>query len=103
MNELLSPAGSLEALQAAVYSGADAVYFGGSVANARMSAANFDNESITDAIKFCRLYGVKSYITVNTAVADCEIPEIIKSQKRENAGFTAKPEGLYLKKIYYNI
>ena len=30
-----------------------------------------------------------------------DIPTIIKSQKRENAGFTAKPDGLYLKKIYY--
>lgn len=31
-----------------------------------------------------------------------EIPAIIASKKRENAGFTAKPDGLYLKKIYYN-
>ncbi len=30
-----------------------------------------------------------------------DIPAIIESRKRENAGFTAKPEGLYLKKIYY--
>ncbi len=32
-----------------------------------------------------------------------DIPQIIESRKRENAGFTAKPEGLYLKKIYYEI
>ena len=30
-----------------------------------------------------------------------DISRIIESQKRENAGFTAKPDGLYLKKIYY--
>ncbi len=77
MNELLCPAGSTRALEAAVYSGADAVYFGGSVGNARMSAANFDNEEIIQAIKFCRLYGVKSYITVNTVTSDCEIPEVM--------------------------
>ena len=31
-----------------------------------------------------------------------DIPEIISSRKRERAGFTAKPEGLYLKSIDYN-
>ena len=56
--ELLAPAGSPEALRAAIAAGADAVYFGTSVFNARMNAKNFEGDNLADAIKLCRATGV---------------------------------------------
>ncbi|MBQ5886081.1 MAG: U32 family peptidase, partial [Clostridia bacterium] len=75
--ELLSPAGSPEALAAAIEGGADAVYFGSVKFSARMRAKNFDTNEITDAIALCRAYGVRSYITVNTRVRDTEMDEVM--------------------------
>lgn len=75
--ELLAPAGSFDALKAAVYAGADAVYFGGTLFNARVYANNFDDENIKTAIEFCRLYGVKVYITLNTLIFDREFKEVL--------------------------
>lgn len=72
--ELLAPAGSAEALDAAIAGGADAVYFGASAFNARMNAANFDRDAIKRAIEKCRNYGVRSNITFNTLVYEREIP-----------------------------
>ncbi|MBQ4136761.1 MAG: U32 family peptidase [Clostridia bacterium] len=70
--ELLAPAGSLESLDAAIAGGADAVYFGASVFNARMNATNFDREQIERAIGKCRNFGVRSNITFNTLIYDRE-------------------------------
>ena len=64
--ELLSPAGSPDALDAALAAGADAVYFGAKTLNARHGAENFDGASLFDAVKKCRVLGVKTNITVNT-------------------------------------
>ena len=75
--ELLAPAGSPEALQAAVAGGADAVYFGGAGYSNRMRARNFTNDQIADAISFCHSYGVKCYLTVNTRVRDIEMAEVL--------------------------
>lgn len=75
--ELLAPAGSRAALEAAVDAGADAVYFGGSSFNARAGAQNFSNEEIRDAIAFCRAYGVKAYITLNILFFDRELPQVL--------------------------
>lgn len=68
--ELLSPAGDMECLKAAVWGGCDAVYLGGSKFNARGNASNFDNDNIKKAVNFCRLFGVAVYITLNTLVYD---------------------------------
>ncbi|MBQ4648509.1 MAG: U32 family peptidase, partial [Clostridia bacterium] len=76
--ELLAPAGSIEALKAAVWAGADAVYFGGKAFNARAFAGNFEGEQMKTAIEFCRLYGVKVYITLNTLLSDKEIETALK-------------------------
>ena len=46
MTELLAPAGSMEALIAAVENGADAVYFGTTLFNARMLAKNFSRDAV---------------------------------------------------------
>ena len=75
--ELLAPAGSREALFAAVEAGADAVYLGGTTFNARIHAKNFDNEAMAEAIAYCRLHGVKSYVTLNTLLYDRELPELL--------------------------
>ncbi len=80
--ELLAPAGSPEALEAAVAAGADAVYFGASSHNARMGAKNFGDDELADALKLCRSAGVKTNITVNTLVYDRELPELMKTVER---------------------
>ena len=71
--ELLAPAGSPDALRAAVDAGADAVYFGTEKYNARQRAGNFDGTAITESIKTLKSYGVKSYITVNTQLRNDEL------------------------------
>ena len=71
--EILAPAGSMESVYAAVYCGADAVYFGGRDFNARKNATNFTDEEFISAVKFCHLHGVKVYQTVNTIVYDSEL------------------------------
>ena len=73
--ELLSPAGSCEALVAAVQNGADAVYLGYGAFNARRNAANFDENSLRDAVDYCHLRGVKVYLTLNTLLSDHELPQ----------------------------
>ena len=76
--ELLSPAGSIESLRAAVQNGADAVYMGGAMFNARRNAKNFDDAQMERAIAYCRLRGVKTYITMNTLLFDRELEDALK-------------------------
>ncbi len=76
MLELLAPAGSMEALRAAVQNGADAVYLGCGSFNARQSAKNFTLPDLTEAVKYCHIRGVAVHLTVNTLVSDREIPEL---------------------------
>lgn len=71
--ELMSPAGSWQALEAAVNAGADAVYLGGSRFGARKYADNFDNEQLKKAVEFAHIRGVRIYVTVNILVADSEM------------------------------
>ena len=72
--ELLAPAGTPEALAAALDAGADAVYFGGTDFNARLRAANFTPDAMREAVKLCHAYGAKAYLTLNTLVTDRELP-----------------------------
>ena len=71
--ELLAPAGSPEALDAAIKGGADAIYVGGHLLNARMNARNFTEEQLSESVKKCHRNGVKLYVTLNTAVLDREL------------------------------
>ena len=71
--ELLSPAGSPAALEAAIMAGADAVYFGGQSFNARKNAENFNDEELLAAVRKCRLYGVKTNIVLNTQLYSAEL------------------------------
>ncbi|WP_411678885.1 DUF3656 domain-containing U32 family peptidase [Clostridium thailandense] len=79
--ELLAPAGSIESLYAAVQAGADAVYLGGNKFSARAYASNFDDENMIKAVKYCHLYNVKIYITINTILKENEINEALKYAK----------------------
>jgi len=72
--ELLAPAGSPEALHAAVQSGADAVYLAYGDFNARRNAKNFSKEDFEEALVYCHLRGVKVYLTLNTLLTDRELP-----------------------------
>ena len=72
MTELLSPAGSPEAVIAAVQNGADAVYLGLGDFNARRGAKNFTEEEFEKAMRYCRIRGCRVYVTLNTLVDDRE-------------------------------
>lgn len=71
--ELLAPAGSKDALKAAVIGGADAVYLGGSRFGARRLADNFTDAELQAAVRFAHRRGVKVYVTVNTLVKEREL------------------------------
>ena len=77
MKELLSPAGNMECLKAAINNGADAVYFAGKLFGARKYATNFTNDELKEAVNYAHLYGVKVYITVNIIVYEEEVNERI--------------------------
>lgn len=74
--ELLAPAGSMEALYAAVSAGADAVYLGGRF-NARAYAKNFDDAALFDAVAYAHAFGVRVYVTLNTLLYDREMQEFL--------------------------
>ncbi|MDD1775524.1 MAG: U32 family peptidase, partial [Methanobacterium sp.] len=74
--ELLAPAGSLEALKAAVNVGADAVYLSGKDFGARQYAPNFDEDQMVQALKYAHLRNVKVYVTVNTLLYDYELSDL---------------------------
>ncbi len=76
--ELLAPAGTRDALDAAIRAGADAVYFGGNRFNARMGADNFSEKEMEDAIRTCAFYGVKSNITLNTLPYEREQRDLLR-------------------------
>lgn len=72
--ELLAPAGTPRALQAAIEAGADAVYLGGPDFNARMRAENFTPVTMRESIALAHAYGLRAYVTLNTLVTDRELP-----------------------------
>ena len=73
MPEILAPAGSFEAVEAAVRCGADAVYLGAKQFSARASAQNFEPDELVKTIAFCHDRDVKLHLAVNTAVYDREL------------------------------
>jgi putative protease len=76
--ELLSPAGSLANLKAAVASGADAVYLGMNKFNAREFATNFNKDYFKEAVKICKSNNVKLFLTMNTLIKNTELNEFFK-------------------------
>ncbi len=76
--ELLSPAGDMDSLSAAILGGADAVYVGGLRFGARAFAKNFNEEELKAAVTLCHLNGVRLYVTLNTLVFDKEINDALE-------------------------
>ena len=76
--ELLSPAGSPEALEAAVSAGADAVYLGAPAFNARIHAHNFGERELAEGIVHAHRHGVRVYVTLNTVIFDRELPDLLR-------------------------
>ena len=77
--ELLCPAGSYKALEAAVDGGADAIYMGGVAFNARINAKNFTSEEMRRGIALAHSYGAKVYIAANTLIYDRELDELLRA------------------------
>ncbi len=77
--ELLAPAGSPEALEAAIAAGADAVYLGGSRFNARLNAHNFDPAELREAVSHAHRMGSRVYLTLNTLVWDRELTDALEA------------------------
>ncbi|MCI8460151.1 MAG: U32 family peptidase, partial [Bacilli bacterium] len=77
-HELLVPAGDMDCLRQAVFNGCDAVYVACKNFGARKFATNFTNEELVEAIKFCHLYGVKVYVTMNTLIKNSEVDSFLK-------------------------
>ena len=79
--ELLAPAGSPEALRAAVEHGADAVYLGWGTFNARRGARNFSEEEFSQALAYCHIRGVRVFLTLNILLSDRELPEALETAR----------------------
>ncbi len=75
---LLAPAGDWECLRAAAANGADAVYFGLPLFNARHRATNFTLENLPDVMGFLHERNVKGYVTLNTLIFSAELPRLVE-------------------------
>lgn len=76
--EILAPAGSPESLRAAAACGADAVYLGIDVLNARRNAANFTRENLAETVQYCHIRGLKVYLTLNIILLEQELPMLVE-------------------------
>lgn len=76
-SELLLPVGSVDSFRAAIKGGADAIYLGLKQFNARIRAANFNNEQLAAIIAEAHRHDVKIYITLNTVIKNKELPQLL--------------------------
>ncbi len=77
--EILAPAGNAECAEAAINSGANAIYLGYSSFSARQAAENFGLEELNKTIQNAHFRGVKAYVAMNTAVKDGETEEFLRT------------------------
>ena len=75
--ELLAPAGSLDAVRAAVANGADAVYLGAERFNARDDGAQLTLSELEQACQLAHGRGVRVYLTLNVLVKPAELPDAL--------------------------
>ena len=80
--ELLAPAGTMDALRAAVHFGADAVYGGMRRFGLRAFAGNFDEEALAEAAAYCHDRGRRFYLTMNVFPYDDELADFIAAARR---------------------
>ena len=81
MLDIISPAGSPEGVIAAVQNGADAIYLGFDNLNAPKKAPVFSHDEFGRALEYCRIRGVKTYLTLNKLASDDEIPLLTERAK----------------------
>ncbi len=81
--EILAPAGTYEAVEAAVRCGANAVYLGGKSLNARRNAGNFSAQELKAAAEYCHARGVQVHLTLNTLADDTEIKAQVQAAVRD--------------------
>ena len=96
MSELLAPAGSFEALVAAISNGADAIYLGMKQFGARAYASNFDTDHLKSAIEYAHLRNVKIYVTMNTIVFEDELEAM---KQMIDALYTARVDGVIIQDL----
>ena len=75
--ELLAPAGSLEAVRAAVANGADAVYCGASRFNARDDGAQLSLDDLEQACLIAHERGARIYLTLNILIKPAELRDAL--------------------------
>lgn len=71
--ELLAPAGSEEAFNAAMHNGADAIYLGAGPHHARQLSGGFSEASFFSLVEKARMAGIKAYLTLNTLLMESEL------------------------------
>ena len=79
--EILAPAGSILSLKAAIHGGANAVYLGLGEHNARVKSNDFTTDNLREWVSYAHLFGVKVYLTLNTAVKEQEIDRVLTLAK----------------------
>ena len=79
--ELLCPAGSMEALKAALHFGADAVYGGMKRFGLRAFAGNFDENQLKEAVDLCHAAGKKFYLTMNVFPFDDQMDDFVETAR----------------------
>ncbi len=82
MLELLSPAGSPEAVIAAVQSGADAIYMPSNGFAVRGIPKKLSDNDFESALQYCRVRGCKVYLSLNRFVAHEEMTETLRLARR---------------------
>src|SRR5689334_10395677 len=75
--ELLAPAGSLDAVRAAIANGADAVYLGAERFNARDEGAQLSMDEVREACRLAHERGRRIYLTLNTLVKPVELSDAL--------------------------
>lgn len=103
--ELLAPAGDRSALAAALEAGADAVYLGLRVLNARRLARNFDHCELAEAVRTAHDRGARVYLTLNTDLAERELGVAarilqIARENRVDAVLVRDPALLVLRRLF---
>ena len=79
--ELLSPAGDMYCVKAAVQNGADAIYIGASSFSARANATNFDLKELEEVINYAHIRDVKVHLALNTLIKNNEFSEALSIAK----------------------
>ncbi|MBL4828390.1 MAG: U32 family peptidase [Aliivibrio sp.] len=76
--ELLAPGGDVEAIKAAIVAGANAVYCGLDIFNARNRASNLSFDELTGILRLAHEYDCEVFLTLNVVILEQEIPSLVK-------------------------